>query len=204
MWTAAKCERRIHEKNVWFRNGSEIETNSGGLSGHTPPEPPRRRLRRPRDDQDRALARLVIRCAWQRRTERLDLCQVRRIVTLAELPARPRGARNSDHHGLAIDRSQERMLRKRGRVVQRARPLCRFGVITIYRAPMTDNVKYWTSVLREAERELEAATTRAAMNAAGKKLMDAKAQVKRLQARVAAAGGGAVSRDYRGIGSSAV
>jgi hypothetical protein len=51
---------------------------------------------------------------------------------------------------------------------------------------MTDNVKYWTSVLREAERELEAATTRAAMNAAGKKLMEAKAKVKRLQVKAAA------------------
>jgi hypothetical protein len=78
------------------------------------------------------------------------------------------------------------MLGKRGRVVQRARPLCGFDVITIFRAFMTDNLKYWTSVLCEAERELEAATTRAAMNAAGKKLMDAKAQVKRLQAKVTA------------------
>jgi len=36
---------------------------------------------------------------------------------------------------------------------------------------MTDNLKYWTSILRQAERELEAATTRAAMHVAGKKLM---------------------------------
>jgi hypothetical protein len=78
------------------------------------------------------------------------------------------------------------MLRERRRVVQRAHPLCGFDVITIFRAFMTDNLKYWTSVVREAERELEAATTRAAISAAGKKLMDAKAQVTRLQAKVAA------------------
>jgi hypothetical protein len=42
-------------------------------------------------------------------------------------------------------------------------------------------------VLREAERELEAATTRAAMNAAGKKLMEAKVQLKRLQAKARSA-----------------
>jgi hypothetical protein len=75
------------------------------------------------------------------------------------------------------------MLRERGRVVQRARPLCGFGVITIYRLAMRANVRYWESLLREAERELEAATTRAAMNAAGKKLMEAKAKLKRLQAK---------------------
>jgi hypothetical protein len=51
---------------------------------------------------------------------------------------------------------------------------------------MKANLAYWTSILREAERELEAATTRAAMNAAGKKLMEAKTQVKRLQAKAAA------------------
>jgi hypothetical protein len=39
---------------------------------------------------------------------------------------------------------------------------------------MKANLRYWTSVLREAERELQAATTRAAMNAAGKKLMKPK------------------------------
>jgi hypothetical protein len=88
---------------------------------------------------------------------------------------------------LAFDRSQERMLRERGRVVQRARPLCGFGVITIYRLAMRANVRYWESLLREAERELEAATTRAAINAAGKKLMDAKAKLKQLQAKTATA-----------------
>jgi hypothetical protein len=47
---------------------------------------------------------------------------------------------------------------------------------------MRANVGYWESLLREAERELEAATTRAAMNAAGKKLMEAKAKLKQLRA----------------------
>jgi hypothetical protein len=41
--------------------------------------------------------------------------------------------------------------------------------------------------LREAEWELEAATTCAAMNAAGKKLMEAKAKLKRLQEKAATA-----------------
>jgi hypothetical protein len=53
--------------------------------------------------------------------------------------------------------------------------------ITIYRArPMKANLKYWTSILREAERELEAAATRAEMNAAAAKLMQAKAKLKKL------------------------
>jgi hypothetical protein len=49
---------------------------------------------------------------------------------------------------------------------------------------MKANVRYWTSILREAERELEAATTREAMNAASRKLMDAKRKLKRLQLAV--------------------
>jgi hypothetical protein len=40
--------------------------------------------------------------------------------------------------------------------------------------------------LREAERALEAATTRANLDAAAKKLMRAKAELKRLQAEVSA------------------
>jgi hypothetical protein len=148
---------------------------------HTPPKPPRRILRRPRDDQHGRLHRLVIRSARPCRTKRFDGCHVRGMMALSELAVRT--IRTSDRKlRLAIDRCEERMLSERRRVVQRTRPLCGFDVITIYRAPMTDNVKYWTSVLREAERELEAATTRAAMNAAGRKLMDAKAQVKRLRA----------------------
>jgi hypothetical protein len=41
---------------------------------------------------------------------------------------------------------------------------------------MRANIRYWESLLREAECELEAATTRAAMDAAAKKLMEAKAR----------------------------
>ena len=48
---------------------------------------------------------------------------------------------------------------------------------------MKMNQRYWTSVLREAERELEAATRRAALNAAGRKLMEAKVKLKQLQAK---------------------
>jgi hypothetical protein len=51
---------------------------------------------------------------------------------------------------------------------------------------MKATLRYWTSILREAERELEAATTRAAMNAAGKKLMQAKSKLKQLQAKATA------------------
>jgi hypothetical protein len=47
---------------------------------------------------------------------------------------------------------------------------------------MSANLKYCMSILREAERELEAATTRTALNAASRKLMDAKRELKRLQA----------------------
>jgi hypothetical protein len=48
---------------------------------------------------------------------------------------------------------------------------------------MKMNQRYWTSLLREAERELEAATRRAALNAAGRKLMEAKVKLKQLQAK---------------------
>jgi hypothetical protein len=44
------------------------------------------------------------------------------------------------------------------------------------------NLKYWQKVLYEAERELDAATTRTALNAASKKLMRAKAELKRFEA----------------------
>ena len=49
---------------------------------------------------------------------------------------------------------------------------------------MEANLKVWTSVLREAERELDAATTREALSRAAKKLMDAKVQLKRLREKV--------------------
>ena len=44
------------------------------------------------------------------------------------------------------------------------------------------DLKFWTKALREAERELDAATTRTALHAA-KKLMRAKAQLKWLEAK---------------------
>jgi hypothetical protein len=56
------------------------------------------------------------------------------------------------------------------------------AALYLWTVTMKANLSYWTSILREAERELEAATTRAVVGAAAKKLMDAKAQVKRLQA----------------------
>jgi hypothetical protein len=43
------------------------------------------------------------------------------------------------------------------------------------------DLKFWKKALREAERELDAATTRTALDAAAKKLMRAKAGLKRLQ-----------------------
>jgi hypothetical protein len=46
---------------------------------------------------------------------------------------------------------------------------------------MTDR-EYWTRKLQEAERELEAATTRSDVNAAAKRLQRAKAELKRLEA----------------------
>jgi hypothetical protein len=77
-------------------------------------------------------------------------------------------------------RCKERMLRERGRVVQRARPLR--GSVTIYDDAMKANLAYWRSVLRQAEQELEAASTRAAS-----KLMAAKAKLKSLQSPKTAA-----------------
>jgi hypothetical protein len=44
-------------------------------------------------------------------------------------------------------------------------------------------IKFWKKALREAERELDAATTRTALDAAAKKLMRAKAEPKRLEAK---------------------
>jgi len=53
---------------------------------------------------------------------------------------------------------------------------------------MKANLRYWTSVLGEAERDLEAATTRTALNVASRKLMEAKRELKRLQAVVVEGG----------------
>jgi hypothetical protein len=47
---------------------------------------------------------------------------------------------------------------------------------------MKASLAYWRSVLRDAEHELEAAKTLAAISAAGKKLMEAKAKLKRRKA----------------------
>ena len=52
------------------------------------------------------------------------------------------------------------------------------------------DLKFWDKTLREAERELDAATTRTALDAAAKKLMRAKAGLKRLQVVVAVGGRG--------------
>jgi hypothetical protein len=46
------------------------------------------------------------------------------------------------------------------------------------------DLKFWKKALREAERELDAATTRTALDAAAKRLMRAKAELKRLQVKV--------------------
>jgi hypothetical protein len=43
------------------------------------------------------------------------------------------------------------------------------------------NLRYWQSVLQETERELEAATGRTTLNSAAKKLMQARAELKRLE-----------------------
>jgi hypothetical protein len=48
------------------------------------------------------------------------------------------------------------------------------------------NLKFWQKALREAERELDAATTRTTLDAAAKKFMRAKAEMKRLQTEASA------------------
>jgi hypothetical protein len=48
------------------------------------------------------------------------------------------------------------------------------------------DLKFWQKVLREAERELDAATTRTALDAAAKKFMRAKAELKRLEVKASA------------------
>jgi hypothetical protein len=50
-----------------------------------------------------------------------------------------------------------------------------------------DDREYWTKQLREAERELDAATRRSDVNAAAKRLQRAKGQLKRLDAEAAEA-----------------
>jgi hypothetical protein len=46
-------------------------------------------------------------------------------------------------------------------------------------------IRYWTKTLRQAEAELEVATTRSAVNAAAKKLQRAKAELKALDSEAA-------------------
>ena len=48
------------------------------------------------------------------------------------------------------------------------------------------DLKFWKRALRKAERELDAATTRMALDAAAKKLMRAKAELKRGQGQISA------------------
>jgi hypothetical protein len=43
------------------------------------------------------------------------------------------------------------------------------------------DLDYWTAALRNAEQELEAATTRTALNAAAKRVMRVKAELKLLR-----------------------
>ena len=54
----------------------------------------------------------------------------------------------------------------------------RFASVRAYIAAM--DLRYWQKALRAAERELDAATTRTALDAAAKKFMRAKATLKRL------------------------
>jgi hypothetical protein len=58
----------------------------------------------------------------------------------------------------------------------------RFASLLAYIAAM--ELKFWQKALREAERELDAATTRTTLDVAAKKFMRAKAELKRLQAEV--------------------
>jgi hypothetical protein len=55
---------------------------------------------------------------------------------------------------------------------------------------MTDR-EYWTRKLQQNERELDAATTRTAINAAVKRMMLAKAELKRLERKPTQASGAA-------------
>jgi hypothetical protein len=48
--------------------------------------------------------------------------------------------------------------------------------------PAMSDLEYWTKVLKEAERELDAATRLSDVNAVAKRLQRAKAELKRLEA----------------------
>jgi len=56
-----------------------------------------------------------------------------------------------------------------------------------FRPAMPKTLKQLRAMLREAERELDAATGRSALNAAARKLMRAKEALRRLQAETASA-----------------
>jgi hypothetical protein len=49
---------------------------------------------------------------------------------------------------------------------------------------MNIHIQYWQSILREAERELDAATLNTALKAAARRCMRAKAELKRLEQEV--------------------
>jgi hypothetical protein len=69
--------------------------------------------------------------------------------------------------------------------------------VRAYIAGMND-FAYWTTKLQEAERELEAATRRSAVNAAARRLMLAKAGLKRLEPpRTAHSRGSRSAGDFR-------
>jgi hypothetical protein len=61
----------------------------------------------------------------------------------------------------------------------------RFACARAHIAAMSDR-EYWTKKLKDAERELEAATRLSDVNTAAKKLMRAKAELKRLEQAAAA------------------
>jgi hypothetical protein len=81
--------------------------------------------------------------------------------------------------GLAVNRCHERVLSGEMVLIGSLSAPCR---TTIYRSPMRANIAYWRAILRE----LDAATTVAAMKVAASKLMDAKVKLKRLQAEASA------------------
>jgi hypothetical protein len=60
--------------------------------------------------------------------------------------------------------------------------------------PAMDDRAYWTRKLQEAEAELDAATTRTAINAAAKRLQRVKAELKRLEQKAPTRRGSGVAR----------
>jgi hypothetical protein len=64
----------------------------------------------------------------------------------------------------------------------------RFVCVGRYIRDMSD-LKYWTNALRKAEQKLDVAPTRTTTNAAVKRMMLAKAELKRLERKPAQASG---------------